>query len=480
MRRQPLRRILLWGTIVLTTAALASAGLASVVVLRSYMTQQIDEQLQLAGTLARQQVDIAVDGGAPNRALLAVVAPSGYVVELRGSDTRLIRMAGPDSLPVGALLAAAPTPPAAGRVSAPATVHAGQYRAVSVRSGTDTIAIGLPLAPVRHTVRRLVVAEVTAGALVLTLLAGSLWLLLGGSLRPLEEITATASAIAAGDLDRRIAVTTEQKAGRTEVGRLALAVNRMLHHIAEAVAAKARSEQRMRDFIADASHELRTPLTSIRGYVQLLRQGVITERERPDALRRVDEEAARMAKLVADLLYLARLDAEPALRSEPVDLTAVVRDSVADALAVQPGRATELNLPERCVVRGDEDALRQVMANLLGNVRAHTPSTAAVTVCLTGGPGDARVEVTDAGPGIPAHLTDRVFARFSRADSSGVGCGLGLGLAIVAEIVAAHGGDVYLHSRPGGGTTVGFTIRNDAPPPSGRTTCIRTGPADVG
>jgi two-component system OmpR family sensor kinase len=462
----PLRRTLLLGTVALTVLALTVAGVTSALALRSYLIERTDEQLKVAAGVAQQRAALLKGTDLADAAIRAAIAPSEYVVELRRDDGALSRFSGPDSLPVGVLVALAPTAPADGRISPPATVHSGQYRVVSVRASDATVVVGLPMAPVRQTVARLVLVEVIGGGLVLALLVGFACPLLVRSMRPLQEITATATAIAQGDLDRRVPV--DERTAGTEVGRLTLAVNGMLGHIQTALAARARSEQRMRHFVADASHELRTPLTSIRGYLQLLRKGIVTVEGRPDVLRRADDEASRMAAIVDDLLYLARLDArlearldagldaEPGRKSEPFDLVVVIRDSVADALAVQPGRPTTLDVPECCPVRGDEDALRQVMANLLANVREHTPPAAAVTVRLTKEDGHARVAVTDRGPGMPADIAERAFDRFVRADTSRGGSGLGL--AIVAQIVAAHGGRVHLDSAPGLGTTAVFTI----------------------
>ncbi len=327
---------------------------------------------------------------------------------------------------------------------------------VSVRVDGGVAAVGLPLATVTQIVRRLELIEVVSATAALALLAGLARLLLLRGLRPLEEITATATAIAGGELDRRIVLGPDGRLHGTEVGRLTLAVNGMLGHIQNALAERARSEQRMRDFVADASHELRTPLTSIRGYVQMMRQGMVTVEQRPDMLRRTDEEAARMSSIVDDLIYLARLDIEPALHHEQVDLAVVVRDSLADALAVQPARPSTLSAPQSCAVVGDADALRQVLANLLANVRTHTPPHAAVAVSLTVGAGLARVEVSDHGPGLPPELTSRAFERFVRDRNQRSGSGLGL--AIVAGIIAAHGGDVGITGRASGGTTVWFTV----------------------
>jgi two-component system, OmpR family, sensor kinase len=454
--RLPLRRSLLCGMVALTTVALAVAGLSSVLAMRSYLIQRTDEQLHLAGTLAAQRIGEQPAREASDVTLRTVVSLSGYVIETRRDDGQLTRLSGPPDLPVGALLAQAPTPPDDGGVSRPATVRAGAYRVVSARTAGATVVVGLPLLPVDQTVARLVLVEVVGGAAVLALLAGFAWLLLARGLSPLEQITATATAIARGELDRRVPASGDPRGARTEVGRLTLAVNGMLGHIESALAVRAESEQRMRDFIADASHELRTPLTSIRGYLQLLRRGMVTVESRPDVLRRADEEAGRMAALVDDLLYLARLDAEPALHHEPVDLSAVVRDAVADALTLQPARPTELAAPPHCWVRGDRDALRQVMANLLANVRVHTPATAPVAVRVEVAAGRARVRVSDAGPGLPPEIRDRVFQRFTRADTSRGGSGLGL--AIVAGIIAAHGGEVGLDSGDGAGTTVVFSV----------------------
>jgi two-component system OmpR family sensor kinase len=469
----------MWGMVALTALALTVVGVASALAVRSDLLRQIDDQLHLAGGVAKQRVAGLLPGlDLLDPGMREVIGPSEYVVELRGArgpalgpDQQggarqgVLRISGPESLPTGTLLRVAPDPPVDGSVSAPATVLDGAYRVVSVRAPDVTIVVGLPLAPVHRTVARLVVVETAGGLAVLVLLGGFAWLLLARGLRPLAEITATATAIAGGDLDRRMppAPPGAPDPARTEVGRLTLAVNGMLARIQAALAARARSEQRMRDFVADASHELRTPLTAIRGYLQLLRQGIVTTEDRPDVLRRADEEATRMAALVDDLLYLARLDAEPALRHEPLDLAVVVRDCVADALAIQPGRAVTIHAPAPCRVRGDRDALHQVMTNLLGNVRAHTPPGTPVTIDVVVDGAAARVTVRDTGPGLPPGLAERAFDRFARADTGRAGGGggpggSGLGLAIVAEIVAAHGGEVGIDSRPGAGTAVTFTV----------------------
>jgi len=200
---------------------------------------------------------------------------------------------------------------------------------------------------------------------------------------------------------------------------------------------------------------LRTPLTSIRGYTELYRTGVITEGPAlTDAMARIEGEAGRMGELVEDLLLLARLDQGRPLASEPVDLVGLARDAVADARAVEPDRPITMEAPDQPVtVLGDERPLRQVIGNLLANVRSHTPAGSAVDVSVRSEGGRALLEVADQGPGVPPELGDRVFERFFRGDPARVrdGAGAGLGLSIVAAVVAAHNGRAWVESEPGHG-----------------------------
>ncbi|MEU8025306.1 MULTISPECIES: sensor histidine kinase [Micromonospora] len=452
MNRLPLRRSLLLGLVGLTATALVSAGLVSALALQAYLMQRTDDQLRSAAAVVATRVKQLA--GQPPGTVRAAVAPSDYLVEIRhrGTLTRF-SAATPPATP---LLDLSPAPPADGP-SAPVTL-AGRWRVVTVRAGEAVVLIALPLAPVTQTVRRLVLVELAGGAAVLLLLAGSARLLLVRGLRPLDRITATATAISDGDLDRRVPLDGVRVADpRTEVDRLTLAVNGMLTRLQAAIAARTRSEQRLRDFAADASHELRTPLTSIRGYLQILRHDMVEPGRRAEVLARSEDEAVRMGRILDDLFYLARLDAEPQLRHDRVDLAVLARDSVADLLAAQPGRPARLLAPTPVPVTGDEHALRQVLANLLANVRAHTPADAPVTVAVEPDADGVTVRVTDGGPGVDAALAERAFDRFTQAEP-GRGGGSGLGLAIVAGIVAAHGGRVGIESPPGGGTEVWFAL----------------------
>jgi two-component system OmpR family sensor kinase len=241
---------------------------------------------------------------------------------------------------------------------------------------------------------------------------------------------------------------------RTEVGQLGLSLNSMLGQIEAAFSAQQESESRLRRFVADASHELRTPLTSIRGYAELFRRGAA---DRPEdlakAMRRIEQEAARMGVLVDDLLLLTRLDQGRPLEREPVDLARVAADAVDDARAVDPDREITLDTPERPTVTGDDVRLRQVMGNLLTNARQHTPPGTPVHVRVATEDGSAIVEVADEGPGLTPDQAVRVFERFYRADESRTRerGGTGLGLAIVAAITEAHGGKAAVETAPGAG-----------------------------
>ncbi|MCZ7437085.1 HAMP domain-containing sensor histidine kinase [Micromonospora sp. WMMC241] len=447
MTRLPLRRSLLTGMVALTTVALLVAGVVSAAGLRAYLLQRTDDQLRAGAALATQRVGVLLRE--PGGAARAVVAPSDYLVEIRHPDGTLTRLGG--SPPATPLLERAPAPPSGGGPGPATTLDRGAWRAVTVRTGGAVVLIALPLAPVRETVRRLVLVELAGGLTVLVLLAGFARVLLARGLRPLDRITDSATAIAGGDLGRRVPV---EGSDRTEVGRLTRAVDGMLARLQSAIAARARSEARLRTFVADASHELRTPLTSIRGYLHLLSRDMVEPARRPEVLRRGAEEATRMSRILDDLLYLARLDAEPRLDREDVDLAEVARESVADALAVQPGRPLRVVAPDAAPVRGDADALRQVLGNLLANVRAHTPAGTPAVVEVHARGDRVEVAVRDSGPGMSPELAARAFERFSH----GADGGSGLGLAIVAEILAAHDGELGLDTAEGTGVTVWFRL----------------------
>jgi two-component system OmpR family sensor kinase len=327
-----------------------------------------------------------------------------------------------------------------------------RWRVLATPGGDDsTLYVAFPTTELDQTLRRLIGIEMVAASAVLLFLALLSLAVVRLGLQPLERIAATAGDIAGGDLSRRV----EPAEPDTEIGRLGLALNAMLAQIETAFAEKAASEDRLRRFVADASHELRTPLTAIRGYAELFRRGAA---ERPEdlarAMRRIEDEAARMGLLVEDLLLLARLDQGRPLERGPVDLVAVAGDALADLSTIAPDRPVTFDHPETLVVSGDEARLRQVVGNLLTNARIHTPDGTGVHVRVRSSDGQAILEVADEGPGLPPGEEGLVFERFYRADAARArtndGQGSGLGLSIVAAIVAAHGGSVHAGSPPSG------------------------------
>jgi signal transduction histidine kinase len=385
-----------------------------------------------------------------------------------------------------------------------------------VRAGDAILLVGQSISSSSSSQERgFIIAELITGTALIALVAlGGEWLI-GRGLEPLDEMTRTASDITSrGDLTARMPDADAQ----TEIGRLGSSINTMLDRIQHAFSARLRSEQKVREFAADASHELRTPLTTIRGYAELYRQGALGPDQLPNAMRRIEQEAERMSNLVAELLELARLDRTSSLDLTETDLAGVIRDAVADAIAVEPQRPVRAEAPPRLVAVVDEARIRQVLANLLGNARSHTPVSTPVTVRLGEISGGVLIEVADAGPGMSAEDAIKAFDRFHRAGVATDGpvpdqdrhqdrnedglaaarttaaaywatqdavsgergeqraatvpngrriqrqsgayaraertSGSGLGLSIVQAIANAHGGRATLESRPGYGTKV--------------------------
>ena len=327
---------------------------------------------------------------------------------------------------------------------------------IEVDNPSQLVVVAASLHDVDATLHRLFLIELFVTLAVLAgLVALALWVV-RISLRPLVAIERTAAAIGAGDLSQRV----ERDEPNTEIGRLGLALNAMLGQIESAFRAREASEARLRRFVADASHELRTPLAAVRAYAELFRRGASS---RPDDLERamsgIGRESERMSLLVDDLLLLARLDEGRPLEREPVSLDEVVGEAVETARTVEPSRPIDLQTTP-AVVLGDRDRLRQVVDNLLANVRSHTPAGSAVHVRVSRNGTDAVLEVEDSGPGLGEEEAEQVFERFhrgdpSRARSSG---GVGLGLSIVAAVAEAHGGNASARSTPGEGSTFVVTL----------------------
>jgi two-component system OmpR family sensor kinase len=330
-----------------------------------------------------------------------------------------------------------------------------RYRAEAVQIPGGILVTAVALTPDDQTLASVVHIElVTSIAVVIAAIVVALLVTRLG-LRPLDEMTATAGAIAGGELGRRIRTTDV----RSEVGRLGHALNGMLTQIEAAFAQQRRSEGRLRRFVADASHELRTPLTSVRGYAELLRKGALSDdAARRQAAARIEAEAARMGVLVDDLLLLARLDQGRPLERVPVDLASVVGDAVADATVSRRDHPVQHESGGPVLVLGDAVRLRQVVDNLLTNALEHTPAGTPVEVTLEERGPWAVLTVADRGPGLDGTQAAQVFEPFYRAATARTGGGAGLGLAIVAGLVEAHGGRAVVHTSPGQGCRFEVTL----------------------
>ncbi|MER5194896.1 ATP-binding protein [Streptomyces sp. NPDC002755] len=334
------------------------------------------------------------------------------------------------------------------------TVHGDTYRATATRLSDGTyILLATSTEALHRGIAKALKLDLAVGTLLLALLACLTLFSVRQRMRPLEDMVETSSAIAEGDLTRRVPSSHHPT---QEVEQLRLALNSMLHQVETAYRTREHSAAQLRRFVADASHELRTPLAAIRGYLQLYEQGMLVEpEERRRAWDRMNGEVDRMGRLVDELLTLARLDQRPELRLRGVDVSRLVRDSAQDLRAQQPGRPVTVAAEGAVLVRADESGLRQVLGNLVANVRTHTSAEVPVRLGVERVDGVVRLSVEDEGPGLGPEDAARVFDRFFRA---GGGAGSGLGLAIVQGVVQAHGGEVSVRTAPGEGLAVTVTL----------------------
>jgi two-component system OmpR family sensor kinase len=446
-----LRARLLLGT-ALIAVVLAVSAIAIARATRAHLVDQVDAQLQTG----LQQVGDR-PGGPGDEPGTQAPPLSRYFVGVVTEDGQLVTVPRftNDDAPTPELDDDALHALQEGRtITVPSDDEDLDYRmreGVALRDGRSTV-IGLPLDDVDEAVRRLIAVEAAAVLAVLGVLGLVMWWVIHLGVRPVQRMTETAGAIAAGDLSQRVPEGTPG----TEAGDLGVALNGMLGRIEEAFDERAASEARLRRFVADASHELRTPVSTIRGYAELYRVGALQEPAAlDDAMRRTEQEAVRMGALVDDLLHLARLDQGRPVERAPVDLVPLAVDAVRDAQAVAPDRSLRAVTDTAVVVLGDRARLHQVIANLVANALVHAPGT-PIEVQVHAASGQAVIEVADGGPGMSDEDAARAFERFYRADSSRSRHqgGSGLGLSIVDATVRALGGRTTLTTAPGAGTTV--------------------------
>ncbi|MGA3354651.1 MAG: HAMP domain-containing sensor histidine kinase [Acidimicrobiales bacterium] len=477
--RLSLRTRLLLAVGAVALVALAFADVTVYASLKSYLYRQVDATLEVSHISVEQAATgptgqngtgsgpppYGQEPGNTNFCAIGRESAPGMFIEVRnahgavvGNETCPAFTPGkvsyspklPSTISGFSLSAADPDEPVV-YFTVPSTSTAGppfRVRASKLRTG-GILFVAIPVNNVTSTLDQLVVLEllVTGGALVGAVLLG-LWLVRVG-LRPLSDVVRTAEAITAGDLMHRVPNAND----RTEVGHVAIALNVMLERIQAAFRDLQISENRLRRFVSDASHELRTPIAAVSAYAQLFKQASQHEEDLPRVLDGIERETARMGRLVEDLLLLARVDEQHPFDLEPVELVGLVAEAVETARTVGPAWPIRFIAGEPVEVLGDWGALRQVVDNLLGNVRAHTPPATVASVTVGRSGEEAFVEVADEGPGISEQQAAVVFERFFRADPSRsreTG-GAGLGLAIVATIVRVHGGHVTAEPRPGGG-----------------------------
>ena len=302
--------------------------------------------------------------------------------------------------------------------------------------------------------RRLFLIEVVAVTVALALIVGFGPKLAGRALKPLGSVNTVAGELRRGRLGSRVNLP-ELKNRRDEVGELASSFDAMAESIERLFEAERESKETLRRFVADASHELRTPLTTVLGYLDVLEESGDTDPVvRHRVFRVMREEGGRMARLVEDLLVLARLDEGREMPAELVDLVALAREVASN----YPDRRIGLQTPDRDVpVLADPEALRRVISNLISNAVKHTPPENEILVSVAQEGREAVLRVADEGAGIPEDALPHVFERFYRAESSRAGEGTGLGLAIVRETVEALEGRIVVQSAPGEGSA--FTVR---------------------
>ena len=456
-----LRRRLLIAVATVAAVALAVSGVVTYVAFRSFLYERLDDALrQTALPFGPDEANGADAPGPMQPAYVEIRAQDGTVVRTLAPETGDAKGWTPD------LPASIPTPGTTMLADGPAafltvpSVEPGgpdfRVKASTAPSGEQLI-IALPETDTQDMLRRLALLEAAVAAGALLVAGGVGWWLVRRDLAPLDRLTASVRAVNVdGGLE---SVPVEDP--RTEVGELAGAMNGLLDEVDVAFSQRDATEARLRRFVADASHELRTPVAAVSAYAQLFSLGA---EHRPDDLRRsmtgIERETERMRDLIDDLLLLARLDEGEHGAAETSDVSKVAHEAVDAALLVAPERPIALDAPQSAWIRTPEGVVRQVLDNLLSNVRVHTPPGGPCVVTVTDTGGSVILSVSDSGPGVTDEAKEHMFERFWRAQSSRSRDrgGSGLGLAIVASLVEAAHADIAATDTPTGGLTITVTF----------------------
>ncbi len=461
------------GVVLLSTLGVVASDIAAQTLLRTYLTQEVDnELLSVAGgsipRLERAGIESDDDDFSDNEARTMQVRPLRSIptatsVTLIGPAGIVLGQIGGDlnATEITSYLSAITPEKIAKFGNRPFTIETDEhdFRVLSqtLPSGFGRVVVAHSFEDIDRILARLQGLFILIGLVMIFFIALASRKVITVGLRPLANVEATAERIAEGDLTARLPDVKPN----TEVGRLVSTLNTMLGRIEESFAVRLESERKLRRFVADASHELRTPITAIRGFAELHRQGAVTGEEKTkELIGRIENESKRMGSLVEDLLLLARLDQSREMKSEPVNLTKIVSDAVASARAAGPNHTVNfVGQGEEIYALGDNDRIHQVVANLLANARTHTPAGTVIDVSVKQDTDGVRIRIADNGPGLSKSDQERIFERFYRADASRVrtdGEGTGLGLSIVDAVMRAHAGQVSVESEEGKGAV--FTL----------------------
>ena len=472
-RRLSLRNRLLLAVVLVVALALTIAALATHAALETFLISRVDKSLTSSTVAIGRRLDNDTRDVRPEA--IRELLPNDTFVQVRSSSGAITTStfdATDESANAPDLASLTDGGDGLGLIRGPAfqTIQALRGDAAPFRVEISTLTdgrqliVGVSIDDELSTLRRLntIGAAVGVGALAVAAAAG--WLLVRIGLRPLREVERTAAAIAAGDFDQRV----PGESSSTEFGRLTTTFNTMVDRIEDAFTARdrkedelKRSEERMRRFVGDASHELRTPLAAVAAYSELF--GLAVDQQPQDlerTMQGIRQETSRMGALMEDLLTLARIDDGLPLVPRPIELVSIAADSVNAANLIDPSRQIRLTAPKPVDLIGDGARLRQVLDNLLANVRAHTPPQTRAVVTVDTDDITATITVTDNGPGVTADHASRIFERFYRIDPSRSrrSGGAGLGLSIVDAIVQAHHGTICVSSAFRSGTSFTITL----------------------